>query len=218
MKRSTPEKLAGTTGRRPGFTLLETMLAIGVFLLLITGALVLVGATTELVAEVSEAESESALRLGLIESTRLAFEQMGPGSALEFDYIDRGGGRYDTYLSFVATPGAFDFGANREDDVERVALAAEIQADGFIRSGLYYFAAEEWERAEEAGFRDLEAAYLELLPRMTQLSWRFHDQNAGEWRNTLDGRFPNSLVELTIRTEGQAEPLRAVFWHLGGTR
>ena len=45
------------------FTLLEMMLSVAVFVLLVTSAFSLVGATTELMTEVSEVQAESAQSL-----------------------------------------------------------------------------------------------------------------------------------------------------------
>ncbi len=120
------------------FTLLEMMLSVAVFVLLVTSAFTLVGATTELMTEVSEVQNEAAQRMRLVETCRVAFESMSGNSALEFYYFDRGGGRFDTYLTLVNAPEAFDFGVNCRDEIRRVVLAAEIQPTGFIRSGVYY--------------------------------------------------------------------------------
>jgi len=45
--------------RRKAFTLLEMMLSVAVFVLLVTSAFSLVGATSELMTEVSEAQNEA---------------------------------------------------------------------------------------------------------------------------------------------------------------
>ncbi len=195
-----------------GFTLLETTLSIAVFLILVTAAFSLFGTTTELMSEISEVQNSSVSRLRLVESVRIAFEKMTSTSSLEFDYFDRGNQRIDTYLSLVSAPGAFDFGL-KGDQFDRVVLAAEIQPDGFIRSGIYYFSPVTWADTEENNFVETEAPYVELHPRMTQFSWRFYDARAEEWKDTLDGNFQHSLVELTIRMEGDNTPLRSVFWH-----
>jgi len=200
---------------RNGFTLLEMMLSVAVFILLITSAFSLVGATTELMTEVSETQRESTSRLRFVETCRAAFQSSRSTSTLEFDYVDRGGRRFDSYLSFVDTPGAFDVGQNLGDRVERVVLAAEIRPDGFVRAGVYYMTAEEFADAKENGFVGIESRYVELLPRMRQLSWRFYDRRTDEWRPTLDRDFPVSLVELTIRTERDSTPLRSAFHFLG---
>src|SRR5688572_10298774 len=97
--------------RRQAFTLLEMMLSVAVFVLLITSAFSLVGATTELMTEVSEEQNAAAQRMRFVETCRVAFESMSGNSNLEFYYLDRGG-RFDTYLTLVNAPEAFDFGVN----------------------------------------------------------------------------------------------------------
>ncbi|MEM9017754.1 MAG: prepilin-type N-terminal cleavage/methylation domain-containing protein, partial [Verrucomicrobiota bacterium] len=57
---------------RSGFTLLEMMLSVGVFILLITAAFSLVGATSELMTEVSEAQNQAAIRIRVVETVREA--------------------------------------------------------------------------------------------------------------------------------------------------
>lgn len=198
------------------FTLLEMMLSVAVFVLLATSAFTLVGATTELMTEVSEVQNESAVRMRFVETCRAAFESTTANSTVEFFYVEKGSGRYDTYLSIVNAPEAFDFGMNLRDEIQRVVLAAEIQSSGFIRSGVYYMTAADFETARETNFGTIEAPYVELIPRMRQLSWRFYDERAREWRQTLDGNFETSLIELTLQTGGGSPPLRSVFWHLNG--
>jgi hypothetical protein len=199
-----------------GFTLLEMMLSVAVFIILITSAFSLVGATTELMTEVSEAQTESALRLRFLESCRAGFEATDLNSSIEFHHFDRGGSKFDTYLSFVNTPAAFDFGMNRRDEIERTVLAAEIRPDGFIRSRIYYLTRETFEAAERSDFSEIDGPHLELIPRMRQLSWLFHNENTQRWEPTLDGAFPNSMVKLIIQTEGTAAPIESVFYYLKG--
>ena len=200
------------SGRR-GFTILEMMLSIAVFLLLATSAFALVVATTDLMTEISEAQNESLLEQQFVGSVRTAFESMSARSFLEFALIDRGNTSPDTYLSFSEAPRAFDFGVNLRDEVERAVLAAEARPDGFFRLGVYYMDAVEFARAREKDFTDLtDIPYVELLPRMTQCSWQFYDNTAGVWRPDLvQGRQP-SLTELVFQIEGRSLPLRSVFW------
>jgi prepilin-type N-terminal cleavage/methylation domain-containing protein len=74
--------------RDHAFTLLEMMLSVAVFVILVTSAFSLVGATTELMSEVSEVQNEAAERMRFLETCRVAFESMTGKSALEFYYFD----------------------------------------------------------------------------------------------------------------------------------
>jgi prepilin-type N-terminal cleavage/methylation domain-containing protein len=201
--------------RRKAFTLLEMMLSVAVFVLLVTSAFSLVGATSELMTEVSEAQNEAAERMRLIETCRAAFESMTAKSALEFHYFDRSG-RFDTYLTIVNAPGAFDFGVNSRDEIRRVVLAAEIQSTGFIRSRVYYLTDLAFEEARKNDFQNLDAPYVELIPRMRQLSWSFFDPLSRKWKQTLDGNLRTNLVELTFQIDAGSPAMRSVFWHLNG--
>jgi prepilin-type N-terminal cleavage/methylation domain-containing protein len=200
---------------RQAFTLLEMMLSVAVFVLLVTSAFSLVGATSELMTEVSEAQNEAAERMRFIETCRVAFESMSVNSALEFHYHDRGG-RFDTYLTLVNAPEAFDFGVNSRDEIRRVVLAAEIQSTGFIRAGLYYLTDLAFEEAQKTDFQTINAPYIELIPRMRQLSWRFYDPLSREWKQTLDGNLRTNLVELTFQIDAGSPAMRSVYWHLNG--
>lgn len=204
--------------RDHAFTLLEMMLSVAVFVILVTSAFSLVGATTELMSEVSEVQNEAAERIRFLETCRVAFESMTGKSALEFYYFDRGGGRFDTYMTLVNAPEAFDFGVNTRDEIRRVVLAAEIQSTGFIRAGVYYMNDLDFEAAKKNDFLRNEAPYVELIPQMRQLSWRFYDPLNREWKQYLDGNLRSSLVELTFQIDGTAPPMRSVFWHLNGAQ
>jgi prepilin-type N-terminal cleavage/methylation domain-containing protein len=204
--------------RDHAFTLLEMMLSVAVFVILVTSAFSLVGATTELMSEVSEVQNEAAERIRFLETCRVAFESMTGKSALEFYYFDRGGGRFDTYMTLVNAPEAFDFGVNTRDEIRRVVLAAEIQSTGFIRAGVYYMNDLDFEAAQKNDFLRNEAPYVELIPQMRQLSWRFYDPLNREWKQSLDGNLRSNLVELTFQIDGTAPPMRSVFWHLNGAQ
>lgn len=197
-----------------GFTLLEMMLSIAVFLLLVASAFSLVGATTELMTEISETQDHSSLRHRFVSACRNAFESTTSESSLEFEYYDRGGSAEDTYLFLTKAPGAFDFGTNREDQITHVVLASEIRSDGLIRAGVYYLNEADYEVAKTTDFKDLDAPYIELVPRMRQLTWRFYDSRREEWAPTLDGDLRTSLIELTIQTAEDTEALRTVFFCL----
>lgn len=211
------ERSVAANRKTRAFTLLEMMLSVAVFTLLMTAAFALVGTSTELMTEVSEVQNESALRMRFIETCRKAFESMTDKSSVEFHYVDGGSGQFNTYLSLVDTPEAFDFGMNRFDEINRVVIAAEIQRDGSIRSGVYYMTEADFEEARQTDFTTINAPYIELLPGMRQLTWRFYDSQARTWRQTLDGNFSTSLIELTIRTDGSSVPFRSVFWYLNKT-
>lgn len=200
---------------KKGFTLLEVMLSIAVFVLLITSAFTLVGATTELMAEVSEVQNEAAVRMRFIESCRSAFESMTAESDIEFYFVDRGGGKVDTYLSIVNAPEAFDFGMNLHDEIERVVIASEVKFNR-IRSGVYYMTAADYETARQTDFGTIESDYVELVPSTWTLRWRFYDGDTATWRDTLDGNFESSLIELTFQLTRDSPPITSVFWHLSG--
>lgn len=205
-------KSAEAQHRPRGFTLLEMMLSVAVFILLVTSAFSLVGATSELMAEISEVQNRSALRLRFVETCRVAFESMNQASSLEFHWADSGRGAANTYLSLVGAPAAFDFGVNLRDEIERVVIAAEIRPDGFIRSRVYYMTTADFEEARTSDFTEIRSPYLDLVPRMRQLSWFFYDARTGNWEPNLEGEFPTSLVKLVIQNEGDVTPLQSVFY------
>lgn len=205
---------AGENRSVRGFTLLEVTLAVAVFLILITTAFALVGSATELMAEVSEAQNKSALRLRFVETCRSAFESMTAESSVEFFYEDRGAGKVDTYLCIVNTPDAFDFGMNRSDEIERVVLATEVLPSGFAHVGVYYMTAADFQLARETGFGSIDSAYVELIPELNYLQWEFYDGT--NWQTTLDGNFETSLLKLRFRITGNSPPMESVFWYLNG--
>ena len=201
--------------QKRGFTLLEVMLSIAVFVLLITAAFTLVGATTELMAEVSEVQTEAAVRMRFVESCRTAFESMTSESDIEFYPIDRGGGKWDTYLSIVNAPEAFDFGMNLHDEIERVVIASEVKFNR-IRSGVYYMTAADYETARQTDFGTIDSDYIELVPSTWTLEWKFYDQDQQVWRDTLDGNFDSSLIQLTFQLTRDSPPITSIFWYLNG--
>ncbi|MEM6280205.1 MAG: prepilin-type N-terminal cleavage/methylation domain-containing protein [Verrucomicrobiota bacterium] len=205
------------SSQRSGFTLLEVMLSIAIFLLLITSAFSIVGASTDLITEVAEVQSESAVSLRFVESCRAAFESTNRNSFLEFRHYPRGSEKEDTYLVFWDTPGAFDIGVQESLPIERTVLAAEFQPDGFLRTRVYYLTLTEYENAERIDFAEIEGTYIDLIPRLRQLEWQFFNETTQRWENNMDIPFRNSLVRLILRVEGASSPLETTFFHLAAT-
>lgn len=197
-----------------GFTLLELIIAMSAFIILIGGIFALVGSTVELMQEIEESRSSEVTRIRFIESIRHNLEELPPDASLEFDYVERGSS-YNTYLSLVNAPHAFDFGFNTRDKIERVLIASEVQKNGFIRCGIYYLTAEEFILAKEDDFIKMgEYPYVELVPRMRQVSWQFYSTDDRLWEQTIEANSSSSLTELLTRFEGENVPTRSVFWHL----
>src|SRR5690606_14563833 len=95
-------------------------------------------------------------------------------------------------------------------------LAAEIQPGGYIRTRVYYMDDLSFDEAKKSDFQQHDAPYVELIPRMRQLSWRFYDPLTREWKQTLDGNLRGHLAELTFQIDASSPPMRSVYWHLNG--
>jgi len=200
--------------RRAAFTLLELIVAMSAFIILIGGVFALVGGSVELMEEIEDSRNRDVIRIRFIEAIRHNLEEMPPNAELEFDYVDKSG-NYNTYLSLVNAPHAFDFGFGDSDQLERVIIASEIQTDGFIRCGIYYLTAEDFVQAKENNFLKMtEYPYVELVPRMRQVSWQFYSSDQKEWEQTIEANSTSSLTELLVQFEGDSTPTRSIFWHL----
>ena len=199
-----------------GFTLIEMTIAMGAFAILIGGIFALVGGTAELMDEIGDNRERQALQNRFVETMRINFEELPHDATLEFDYVDRAGS-FDTYLSLVGAANAFDFGFTVQEELERVIIAAEIQRVGsvdFIRCRIYYMTEDEFRRAKEVEFGNMDQyPFVELVPRMRQLSWKFFDADARLWQPTLEGNLRSSLTEMIVRFEGDKVATRAVLWH-----
>ena len=200
-----------------GFTLLEVILSLAIFLLLITAAFSVVGASTELMAEVSEAQNDSALKFGFIETCRVAFESTTRNSSLRFFHFPRGSDREDTYLVFGNSPSAFDVGFDNRYEITHTVLATEVLPDGFLRARVYYMSTNEYEAAAREEFTQLNSPHVDLLPRIRQLDWQFFNERSQRWENDMDIPFPNSLVRIIFDPDGASSPLETVFFHLAET-
>ncbi|MCB1085929.1 MAG: prepilin-type N-terminal cleavage/methylation domain-containing protein [Verrucomicrobiae bacterium] len=194
-----------------GFTLLELSISIAVLAILAIGIFSLTAGSAELMDELQQFQDREAQKRRFVELCRDNFENLPPAARIEFDYKDRGG-HYDTYLSFVDAPSAFGFGSMRPD-MKRVILAAEIDSSGFARSALYYLDAEQDRQYLRQGLDSLRLRPIPLLRRLKQITWRFYDPRSQQWREVLEqGAAQPPLVELTLAVDGDAEPIRSVFW------
>jgi prepilin-type N-terminal cleavage/methylation domain-containing protein len=208
MKASAPQHDWGKDG---GFTLLELSISIGVLAILAIGIFALTTGSAELMDELQQFQDREARKRRFVELCRDNFENLPSAARIEFDYRDRGG-HYDTYLSFFDAPAAFSFGGMRPD-VKRVILAAEVENSGFARSVLYFLDAEQDRQFVRQGLDSLRLKPVVLLRRLKQITWRFYEPRTQKWREVLErGDAQPTLVELTLAMDGDAEPLRSVFW------
>jgi len=198
--------------RAKGFSILEMLLSVAIFSILMTAGLGMVGSQAELAAEIRELQDESSTRLQFVETCRKNLELLDVDSQIAFDIYDRGSDRADTYLSLIQTPGIFAAGLEQHDRIDRVVLATESNKSGFARVGVYYLSEEEYLRAKEVDFVGLDQVYVELLPQVSRLTWRFFHPTRKSWEAFIDRRSPPTMIELTIRTEPTSATMRSVFW------
>ncbi|MCB1235634.1 MAG: prepilin-type N-terminal cleavage/methylation domain-containing protein [Verrucomicrobiae bacterium] len=198
-------------GRGRGFTLLELSVSIAVLGILAIGIFSVSSGSLRLIDEVRDFQDREARKRRFVELCRQNFENLPSGARVEFDYKDRGG-HYDTFLSLRDAPAAFGFGA-MPPDIRRVILASEVEPSGFARAALYFLNAEEERRLDREGFDALNPRRVILLRRLKTITWRFFDQNSQQWRDILDKNAPQPpMLELTLAMDGDAEPVRSVFW------
>lgn len=209
--------MRSTTPDSKGFTLLEMMLSIAVFIVLITSAFSVVNATTEMITELSEAQNRATLKRNFMQTCEVAFDSMDLNSDLEFVRFDMTSESANTYLAWINTPGAFDVAIESASENPVRVLASEIQSDGFIRCGIYFLEEEDWLDFKQKKPLPPDTPYVELLPRAQRLTWRFRrpeDRDSKEWQNALTREEKSSLVELIFDLGEGGDPVRKVFKHL----
>ncbi len=200
---------ASRENRQRGFTLVEVLVAIAIFILLAGGIFSAVSVTTTASAEVSTSQLETARMDAFQTFLRTLFLNLPAESVMEVR-IRQEAGRGDVVeLLMWPAPEIADFGSG-ERPSDGLAVAAQPDGNGNFTISLTNFDA-----SEEPARRDAElidSNWLPILPDIRTLRWRFGQQNGTplveEWGEP-NGRPAMVDLELT-RLDGSVMPL--AFW------
>ena len=197
--------------RRYGFTMIEMIVALSIFVLLIGGIFAIANGTLELSSDLVYAQERALMRQNLIEFLRKSFRTLPGDSAIELRNQNVGG-TYLPTLTVYAGGTAFSPGPALPMEAS-LEVYSEQRPGGYLRIGLRGLDAEQTQTARLGkGARVSKSAEIPLLDNVSRFEWRFFDPRANQWVNYWKEQQGRPLfAELSLSLDDGQE-VRAVFW------
>ena len=201
---------------RAGFTLLEMVVALSVFIIIIAGVFSIAQGTMELSSDMTEAQERSMIRQNFIEFLRESFRRL-PGEAEITMEVSASRGAYVPAISVFNGGDAFSPGPAIPPDAS-VELYADEMPGGYLRVGLRLSDADETsQRRSNLGLAPKRRkpgpndVVLPLIERVAKFEWQFYSPQTQKWEKSWkDGGRPLFAELLFALDDGQVS--RSVFW------
>lgn len=189
-------------------TLLEVILAIGIFSVVVGGIYMTVQASMTTANEIRLTQGRANQVQSLLDILRDTFLTL-PVKARFYTEESSGSGG----LAFVLkdSPSSFTFGASGAIYGNKLLLLDKQEASGSTALELWIESPKEDLRVR---FRD-STQQLVLLDDVTAVRWRFYDSKAQEWIEEWPenpNQNPPPLVELSLELADDPVPVTSVFW------
>lgn len=206
------------TSRKPGFTLLELVIAIGLLAMLVT---MIFGVATQNIAlgnAVVARQNEESLEAAFVDLLASQFASLPGNARMELTSEDNGA-QYLSDLTIQNVPLSFTWGG-AERIAKAVQISTERRRDGLLDIVMRYYENEILEETEEigdtAGPLDNEPfAEVVLLQDVEAFEWQVLDGRTMEWQYDWDlvGRLPLQMELVYAMTRADVEtPVRQIFW------
>ncbi len=203
--------LAHAACRGLGFTLIEMVVALSIFVLLIGGIFAIANGTLELSSDLTYAQERSLIRQNLIEFLRKSFRTL-PGDASIDLKVKSVGATYLPTLTVYNGGTSFSPGPALSPD-SSIEVYTEERPGGYLRVGLRGLDADQTNAARQGKpMKTDKRAELPLLENVARFEWRFYDPRSSQWENYW--REPQGrpmFAELSLALD-DGEEVRAVFW------
>lgn len=197
-----------------GFTLIEMVVALSIFVLLIGGIFAIANGTLELSSDLTYAQERALVRQNLIEFLRKSFRTL-PGEGTVDLKIKSVGSTYLPTLTIFGGGSSFSPGPAIAPEAS-IEVYAEERPGGYLRIGLRGLDADQTSAARQGKVASKsvnnKSAELPLLDNVARFEWRFYDARSNQWENywkEAQGR--PMFAELTLSLDDGQET-RAVFW------
>ena len=194
-----------------GFTLIEMVVALSIFVLLIAGIFAIANGTLELSSDLVYAQERALMRQNLIEFLRKSFRTL-PGDATLDLKVKSVGNTYLPTLTVYNGGTSFSPGPPLSPD-SSIEVYVEERPGGYLRIGLRGLDADQTFAAKQGRPAKVDkSAELPLLDNVGRFEWRFFDARANQWVNYWkEPQGKPMFAELNLALDDGAE-VRAVFW------
>ncbi|MCA1962366.1 MAG: prepilin-type N-terminal cleavage/methylation domain-containing protein [Prosthecobacter sp.] len=200
-----------TARQRGGFTLMEMIVALSMFVLLVTGIYSISQATLDLTDSIALSQDRSQIRQNFIEFMRRSFRTL-PGDAEVRLSVKQKGGTYLPTLNIVNGGSSFTPGLALPPDTS-MDVYAEERPGGYLRIMLRVLDVKQTQaaRSNQTVRYTRDQITLPLLDNVSRFEWRFFNHITNRWENNWrDPRRP-ILAEMTLQLDDGFQS-RSVFW------
>jgi len=198
---------------RAGFTLLEIIIALSVFLIIIAGVFAIAKGAMELSADLTSTQERAMTRQNFIEFLRSSFRRI-PGDAELMLAVENQRGTYVPTLTVFNGGDAFSPGPSLPPDTSVEMFAQEIPG-GNMRVGLRLFDSQQTNSMRLGGAKrrspSKDDVVLPLITNVQRFEWKFLDSVSGKWENNWKTPVRPLFAELVLMLDDGIQT-RNVFW------
>lgn len=197
---------------RSGFTLIEMVVALSIFVLLIGGIFAIANGTLELSNDLTYAQERALMRQNLIEFLRKSFRTLPGDSSIELG-VKSVGSTYLPTLRIYSGGTSFSPGPALSPDAS-VEVYTEERPGGYLRIGLRGLDGDQTRavRQGKAAAKVDKSAELPLLDNVGRFEWRFYDARTNQWTNYWKEAQGRPMFAELMLSLDDAQEVRSVFW------
>jgi prepilin-type N-terminal cleavage/methylation domain-containing protein len=197
-----------------GFTLLEIIIALSVFLIVMAGVFAIAKGSMELSADLTSTQERAMTRQNFIEFLRASFRRL-PGEAELTLTLENQRGTYVPTLNVYNGGDAFSTGPSLPPE-SSVELFAQQMAGDYLRVGLRVLDDQQTQQQRSGrGFRRSGAgagdAILPLIDKVAKFEWKFYNPATQRWEENWKPPARPLFAELSFMLD-DGIPSRMVFW------
>lgn len=198
-----------------GFTLLEIVIALAVFLIIMAGVFAIAKGSMELSSELTQTQERAMTRQNFIEFLRTSFRRL-PGEAEITLSLENQRGTYVPTINIFNGGDAFSPGPSQPPE-SSVELFSQQMAGDYMRVGLRILddqqtqAQRSGRAPRRSGTGAAAEAVLPLIERVARFEWKFYNPGTQRWEETWKPPARPLFAELSLMLD-DAIPTRMVFW------
>jgi prepilin-type N-terminal cleavage/methylation domain-containing protein len=193
--------------RHAGFTMIEMVVVLVIFVLLAGGIYTVVSAAIGASGVLSEENLRSQRLTAFVDLLRRTFHNLPSTAQISGGIRTDGSGVPEIVLRDA--PGVFAWGTGAASGT--VFLSAVPRLGGGVQFSLLTLPSSVGEQDRRDAVR--EGNWLRLLPDLREARWRFYDEGQQDWREDwAEGMGRPPLVELSFTALGEEVPRTYLFW------
>lgn len=198
---------------RTGFTLMEMIFAIAIFVIVIAGVFAIANGAMELSSDLAQTQERSMIRQNFIDFLRNSFRRL-PGDAEVTLAVENQRGTYVPTLTVFNGAEAFSPGPSLPPD-QSVELYAQEMPGGYLRVGLRLLDDKQTNAMRSGSKRrppiSKDDQVLPLIEKVGLFEWEFLNTTTGKWENNWKPPQRPLFARLSFMLD-DGVPTTCVFW------